>query len=141
MSDAPIGREGAAAPVVLVVEDEAVIRMLLAEWLEDAGFVVVEADSADAAIGAFAGRRDISAVVADLRMPGSIDGLGLASWMREHEPAVPIIITSGFGAHPDVGATNPAIARVVAKPYVPSDVVGWVAVLVGRTGAAGGAPR
>jgi len=74
-------------------------------------------------------------------MPGSMDGLGLARWMREHAPAVPIIITSGFVATHDVAAINPAIARVVAKPYVSRDIVGWVATLVGRTGDAEGVSR
>lgn len=121
-----------AGPVVLVVEDEAVIRMLLADALEDAGFVVVEADGADAAIATFATREDIDAVVTDLRMPGPRDGLGLAGWMCSHAATVPIIITSGFAAPPDAAATNPCIARVVTKPYNPSDVVGWVTELFGR---------
>ncbi len=128
-------------PVVLVVEDEAVIRMILADELEDAGFAVVEVDSADAAVVAFAGRSDIGAVVTDVRMPGSMDGLGLARWMRKYAPTVPIIITSGFVAMSDVAGINPAIARVVAKPYVGRDIAGWVAVLVSRTGDAEGVSR
>jgi len=137
---APMGR-GIPLSVVLVVEDEAVIRMILVDELEDAGFAVVGADGADAAVAVFAGRSDIGAVVTDVRMPGSMDGLGLARWMREHAPAVPIIITSGFVATHDVAAINPAIARVVAKPYVGRDIVGWVATLVSRTGDAEGVSR
>ncbi len=129
------------SPVVLVVEDEAIIRMILAEELEDAGFAVVEADGADAAVAAFAGRSDIGVVVTDVRMPGSMDGIGLARWMRQHAPTVPIIITSGFAAPPDATAINPAIARVVAKPYVGRDIAEWVAALVGGTGTAEGALR
>ena len=128
-------------PVVLVVEDEAVIRAILAEELEDAGFTVVEADGADAATAVLAGRSDIGTVVTDLRMPGSMDGLGLARWMRKHAPTVPIIITSGFATQPDVAANNPAIVRVVAKPYSCRDVAGWVAALVGGTCTAEGARR
>ncbi len=137
---APMGR-GIPPPVVLVVEDEAIIRMILTDELEDAGFAVVEADSADAAVVVFAGRRDIGAVVTDVRMPGSMDGLGLARWMREHTPTVPIIITSGFVAVSDAAGINPAIARVVAKPYSCRDVAGWVATLVGGTGDAEGVSR
>ncbi len=131
MKGATALRESALSHVVLVVEDEAVIRAILAEELEDAGFAVVEADSADAAVAVFAGRSDIGAVVTDVRMPGSMDGIGLARWMREHAPAVPIIITSGFATQPDVAAINPTIVRVVAKPYVGRDIAGWVAALVG----------
>ncbi len=137
----PVREEGVPVPVALVVEDEAVIRAILAEELEDAGFTVVEADSADAAVTAFAGRSDIGIVVTDVRMPGSMDGIGLARWMREHAPAVPIIITSGFAAPPDAAAINPAIVRVVAKPYVGRDIAEWMAALVGGTGTAEGARR
>ncbi len=134
MSGAAMVQQGATAPVVLVVEDEGIIRMLLAEAFEDAGLAVVEADGADAAIAAFSDRKDIGAVVTDVRMPGSMDGLGLAGWMREHVPMVPIIITSGLAARTDVGAINPAIARIVAKPYHAYDLADWVAGLVGRAG-------
>lgn len=141
MSGAALIREGAPLTVVLLVEDEAIIRMILADELEDAGFAVVEADGADAAIAVFAGRRDIGAVVTDVSMPGSMDGLGLARWMREHAPTVPIIITSGFVAIHDLAAINPAIVRVVAKPYSCRDVADWVAARVGGTAAAEGARR
>ena len=132
---------GAAAQVVLVVEDESMIRILLADALEDAGFVVVEAAGADAAIAVFDAGRHVDAVVTDLRMPGTMDGLGLAEWMCGRAPAVPIIITSGFVARSDQAAINPRIVRVVTKPYNPTDVVGWVADLLGPAGAPGGVPR
>ncbi len=115
----------AAANVVLVVEDESLIRMLITDAFEDAGFVVIEADGADAAISIFAARQDIDVVVTDVRMPGTMDGLGLAVWMCEHAPSVPIIITSGFAAPPDA-KTNPCIVHIVTKPYKPSAVVDLV---------------
>lgn len=121
---------GVAGRHVLVVEDEAIIRMLLVDELEDAGIAVVEAESADAAMVALMNGKGIGAVVSDVRMPGSIDGIGLAEWMREHAPAVPIIIVSGFGDAPDWAAINPAIARIVAKPYVPHKIVEWVGELL-----------
>ena len=138
---APVREEGVPHPVVLVVEDEAVIRAILADELEDAGFAVVEADGADAAVAAFAGRSDIGIVVTGVRMPGSMDGIGLARWMGEHAPAVPIIITSGFATRLDATAINPAIVRVVAKPYVGRDIADWMAALAGGTGTAEGARR
>lgn len=120
----------AAATVVLVVEDESIIRMLLCDALEDAGFVVVEAEGADAAIAAFETRQNIGAVVTDLRMPGTMDGLGLARWMCSHTPSVPIIITSGFASRPEAEAANPCVKRVVSKPYNPTEVAGWVGKLL-----------
>ena len=118
-----------ASSVILVVEDEALIRMLLVDAMEDAGFTVVEANGADAAIATFGRRRDISAVVTDVRMPGSMDGIGLAGWMREHVPGVPIIICSGMDTRIDLTITNPAIVRVVSKPYMPDDIASFVAAL------------
>jgi len=115
---------------VLVVEDEAIIRMLLVEELKDTGLVVVEADGADGAMAILGDGAAIGLVVTDVRMPGSTDGLGLAAWMREHAPGVPIVITSGFSTPPDCQAINPAIIRVVSKPYKPRDVVNLLAALL-----------
>lgn len=120
----------AATQVVLVVEDESIIRMLLCDALEDAGFVVVEAEGADPAIAAFDSGQDIGAVVTDLRMPGTMDGLGLARWMCTHTPGIPIIITSGFASQSEAETANPCIKRIVSKPYNPNEVAGWVGELL-----------
>jgi len=113
--------------VVLVVEDEAIIRMMLVDAPKDAGFVAVEAGHADAAVARLAARPDIAVVVTDLRMPGAMDGLGLVRWMCSHAAHVPIIITSGFASLPDGADLNPCIVRVVVKPYDPA---GWIADLL-----------
>ena len=112
--------------VVLVVEDEAMIRMTLVCELEDAGFVVIEAKNADVAMAMLTDRSDIVVVVTDVRMPGSVDGLGLAAWMCEHAASVPIVITSALAELPDIAAINPSIARIVAKPYRSQEVAVWV---------------
>ena len=111
---------------VLVVEDEALIRMMLVEELECSGYQVIEAENADDAITQLDGHPEIDVVVTDVRMPGSIDGLGLAAWMRGNRPLIPIMITSGFSTPPNVVSINPAVFRVVAKPYRPQDVVNWL---------------
>ena len=115
-----------AGTVVLVVEDEAMIRMTLVWELEDAGFVVLEAKNADVAMAMLTDRSDIVVVVTDVRMPGSVDGLGLAAWMREHAASTPIVITSALAELPDIAVINPAIARIVAKPYSSQEVAAWV---------------
>ena len=112
--------------VVLVVEDEAMIRMTLVCELEDAGFVVIEAKNADVAMAMITDRSDIVVVVTDVRMPGSVDGLGLAAWMREHAASTPIVITSALAELPDIAVINPAIAQIVAKPYRSQEVAAWV---------------
>jgi CheY-like chemotaxis protein len=117
---------------VLVVEDEATIRLMLVDELEDTGFEVIEAENADIAIAKLKRNLDIRAVVTDVRMPGSMDGLGLANWMREHRDAIPIVITSGFSTSPDIGSTLPSVVKVIAKPYRPQDVANCLADIVAQ---------
>jgi two-component system, response regulator PdtaR len=106
-------------PTVLVVEDDAQIREIVKDELEDAGYTVVVASDADAAIALLEGRRDIHLVFTDIDMPGSMDGLKLAACVRDRWPPVHIIITTGK-ARP---ATIPANALFIAKPYVGRNVV------------------
>jgi DNA-binding response OmpR family regulator len=125
--------QGRAEPTVLVVEDDGVIRMVLAAELEDRGFAVVEAGTTHAAL---AEGPAVAAVVTDVRVPGPVDGLGLARWMAERAADVPVVVTSGYAVRDrDVAGVNPAIARVIAKPYDPRDVVEAVAELLGRAPA------
>lgn len=124
------GANGGTA--VLVVEDESMIRMMLVDELEEAGLTVIEADGADAAIAKLETDLSIALVVTDIRMPGSMDGLGLARWMHTNTPDCPIIITSGFASPPDFAAINPAISCVWSKPYVPTDVVACVIDMIVR---------
>ena len=64
----------ATRPVVLVVEDEMVLRMRAVDIVEDAGFIPVEAVSADEAITILESRTDVSLLLTDIQMPGSMDG-------------------------------------------------------------------
>jgi CheY-like chemotaxis protein len=103
------------AAAVLVVEDEALIRMDIVECLEDAGFEVIEAATADQAIEVLERRDDIRIVFTDVDMPGSMDGLKLAAFVRERWPPIKLIVTSG---HVPVGEEDlPASGRFFSKPY------------------------
>ena len=92
------GANAQLGPTILVVEDEPVLRTLLAERLRDAGYAVVEAADADEALEVLAHSFDIKLVLSDIQMPGSMDGLGLAHVIRSAYPAVKIVLTSGFAA-------------------------------------------
>ena len=109
-------RQGLAhAPTVLVVEDEVLIRLDIAACLEEAGFDVIEAANADEAIEILEGRDDVRVVFTDVDMPGSMDGLKLASFVRERWPPIKLIVTSG---HVRVEAADlPAGGRFFKKPY------------------------
>ncbi len=81
---------------MLVVEDEAVIRMNIVQVAEDAGYEVLEAANADEAIDILECRNDICAVFTDVRMPGYMDGIRLARAIRGRWPPIQLIIMSGM---------------------------------------------
>lgn len=108
-------------PVVLLVEDEPLVRMLGADFLSDAGFEVVEANDADEALEALQARPEIQVLFTDVNMPGSLDGLALASVARERRPDLKLLI--GSGVVRPVEETLPAEGRFLAKPYRPAAVV------------------
>src|SRR4051794_9847689 len=82
-------------PVVLIVEDETLIRVTAADMVEEAGFDAIMASNADEAIRILESRNDIRAVFTDVQMPGSMDGLRLARVVRNRWPPVALIVTSG----------------------------------------------
>lgn len=81
--------------VVLVVEDEMLLRMRAVDMVEDAGFTPVEAVDADEAVAILESRSDIALLFTDIQMPGSIDGLGLAHAVHKRWPPIKIILVSG----------------------------------------------
>lgn len=106
---------------VLVVEDDALILLDIAEQLREEGFIIYEAANADIAIEMLVRFVDIRLVFTDIDMPGSMDGLKLARAVRDRWPPVKIIITSGrYGLH-----TPPMLigSAFFAKPYTHVDVV------------------
>jgi two-component system, response regulator PdtaR len=86
---------GECLPVVLIVEDEPLLRMLAVEVVEDAGFVAIEACDADQAVILLESRTDISLLFTDINMPGSMDGLKLAHAVRDRWPPIKILLVSG----------------------------------------------
>jgi CheY-like chemotaxis protein len=102
-------------PVVLVVEDETIIRIDIVACLKDEGFTVIEASSADEALEILAAEPAISLIFTDVDMPGSMDGLKLSMAVRDRWPPVKIIVTSG---HRHLGENDlPPGSRFHAKPY------------------------
>jgi CheY-like chemotaxis protein len=81
--------------LVLVVEDELLIRMQAVSMIEEAGYDVVEASNADEAIAILEARTDIRIVFTDIEMPGSMDGLKLARYVRDRWPPIQLVVTSG----------------------------------------------
>jgi CheY-like chemotaxis protein len=115
-------------PVVLIVEDEFLLRMDAAAMIAAAGFEVVEATNADQAIDILESRRDITVVFTDIQMPGSMDGLKLARAVRGRWPPIKIIATSG---HLHIGERDlPEGGRFLPKPYSAGQIAGVLRELV-----------
>jgi CheY-like chemotaxis protein len=107
------GFDVSTEPVVLVVEDVALVRMVLAEMLRGAGFVVIEASDGEEAVRIIESF-PIRLVVSDVHMPGaSLDGLALARWVHEHRPDLKVILASGF-----VSTLDPADAAFHEGPLL-----------------------
>jgi CheY-like chemotaxis protein len=102
-------------PAVLIVEDEALIRIGAAKIIEAEGFEVIEAANADEAIQILEYRSDIRAMFTDVHMPGSMDGLKLAHAVRNRWPPIKIIVTSGRNLI--TVQDLPEGWRFFAKPY------------------------
>jgi DNA-binding response OmpR family regulator len=109
--------------IVVVVEDDAIIRFFICEILTDAGFDVVGAPHADAAVAILRVRaEEIHAVFTDIHMPGSMNGLALAHLSRRSWPWIALLIAS------EVARSQleemPYGSRFLPKPYHPDHVVG-----------------
>ncbi|MES3099447.1 response regulator [Sphingomonas faeni] len=101
--------------VVLVVDDDPLVRVHSLFALEDAGYEVVEAGNAADALACLERRPDIGALFTDIRMHGSLDGVALANVVHERRPDIAILVTSG--AEDVADGTLPATANFVRKPY------------------------
>ena len=114
-------KDASEHPVVLVVEDEILVRMSIVDSIESAGFTVFQAGNADQAIKLLEAHPEIALLFTDIDMPGSMDGLKLAAAVRNRWPPVKIIITSG---HVKIRKEDmPVDGQFFSKPYDPSKVV------------------
>jgi CheY-like chemotaxis protein len=108
-------------PVVLIVEDEFLLRMDAVDMLRNAGFEAVEASNADEAIAILEANLNIHVVFTDVQMPGSMDGLKLAKFVKNRWPPIKIIATSG---RLRISSDDlPEGGRFLPKPYTPDEVI------------------
>lgn len=124
--------EQADVPTILVVEDDPLIRETIVEHLQDCGYCVVDAASAEEAQALLEGGFRVDFVFSDVVMPGKNE-YELAWWIRDRYPKVPILLTSGYDGEAR-HATNTLYAdRLLRKPYLPSQVVHAIDAILHRT--------
>lgn len=117
-------------PVILVVDDDCLIRLYAVDILSDAGFATIEAGDGEEALSLLGQHPEISVLFTDVHMPGPFDGLELARQVHEARADVQLIITSGVARPTD--AEIPDNGQFIAKPYQAAAVTGLI-----RAAAAG----
>lgn len=105
------------AATLLLVEDEVLIRLTVADYLRDCGYHVIEASNAQEALSVLTSDIDIDIVFSDVQMPGTIDGFGLARWVRDHRPGVRVLLTSGLARTSSAARDLCEHGNVLPKPY------------------------
>jgi DNA-binding NtrC family response regulator len=114
---------------ILVVDDEALIRMGTSCLLQDAGYAVLEAADAEAAIKLLESRNDIRVVFTDIKMQGTLSGFNLVHAVFERWPPVHLIVASGLSG--PFETEFPGTARFLQKPYAPEQVLCTLDELLG----------
>jgi CheY-like chemotaxis protein len=125
-------KEAAARREILVIDDDPIMRELMVDWLEGAGYVVRKAESCERAMAEL--ERAPALVVTDMWMPGPC-GAEAIRWMRQKNPGVALIAVSGhFGSGQGCSAEaacEAGAARAIGKPVKRADLLGAVAQLIG----------
>jgi CheY-like chemotaxis protein len=125
--------------VVLVVEDNPLILMSALDLVRTAGFEGVGASSADEAIAILEARADIRLVFTDVEMPGTIDGVKLAHYIRERWPPIHLIVASGRSIMEE--SQLPTGSRFFSKPYDDSTIVEEMTRMLVAIDANGSVPK
>jgi two-component system, response regulator PdtaR len=120
---------GTSPPVVLIVEDDSLLRLLASVVVEEAGCVALEAADADEAVALLESRPDISLLFTDVNMPGSMDGLQLAHAVRSRWPPMKIIVVSAEARLQP--CELPSSSSFIGKPYCPAAMVEQLRSIVG----------
>jgi CheY-like chemotaxis protein len=118
-------------PTVLIVEDEVLIRLLMADELRSQGIHVLEASNAEEALTILESALPVQVLFTDIRMPGRLDGIGLTRLARERFPYIKLMLTS---SHQPEGYTRESADVFIFKPYDLSAVVRHVEALLAQFG-------
>jgi CheY-like chemotaxis protein len=122
---------------VLVVEDEVLVRMVIADYLRECGYRVIEAGSAAEAITVLQSPERVDIVFSDIQMPGDMDGFGLAQWVRRNQPWLKMLLTSGNARSANMAGDLCEGGPLEEKPYHPQSVLARIQKLLAGNSLAG----
>jgi DNA-binding response OmpR family regulator len=111
------GSEDESIQTILVVEDEVLIRLPLAEYLRDCGYRVFEASNVAEAKAVLDADSPVDLVFSDVNMPGNENGFALAVWIRQRHPETKVILTSGIAHASEKAEGLCEDGPLLAKPY------------------------
>ena len=112
-----------SSPTVLVVDDEVLVRMVIADYLRECGYRVLEAGSAEDAVAILNSQMKVDIVFTDLELPGRSSGLELARWIRKRHPDMRVIVTSGVYSSAELAGEWCEAGPPIVKPYASDAVV------------------
>jgi DNA-binding response OmpR family regulator len=114
---AEVSRTGLKAQVILVVDDDNLIRLVIADYLRDCGFEVIEAASGDEAAEVLQSAVPLDLVFTDVQMPGHINGFALARLVRQQHSSIGVMITSGVVNMKTAAGDLYDQVSMIPKPY------------------------
>jgi CheY-like chemotaxis protein len=120
MANDPVAEHPAPPETILFVEDEALIRMDMAEFLRECGYRVHEAANAGEAVQALEAKFAVDLVFTDINLPQGMNGLELADWIFTNRPGVKVVVTTGGAMRSEI---PPAVEPLLAKPYTGRDLL------------------
>lgn len=116
--------------VVLIVEDEMMLRMRAVDMVEEAGYTPIEASDAAEAVAILESRSDIALMCTDIQMPGRMDGVGLAQAVHVRWPSIKIIVVSGQLKPPS--SDLPPRSRFFGKPLEAGQMIAQMRNMIGQ---------
>lgn len=136
MGALPVTEKPAAAPpeIILVVEDEVLIRLEVCDYLRECGFQVLEAATADEAVVVLESGISVDLVFSDVQMPGRLDGFGLARWVRTNRPDIRVVLTSGVARTAELAEDLCSVGPVIEKPFSQKTLINRIRELLASVG-------
>jgi CheY-like chemotaxis protein len=132
--EAPIAKQG-AGETVLVIEDEAIVRLLIVEVLEEAGYTALEAEDGPSGLKILGSGARVDLLITDVGLPGGMNGRQVADAARVGRPDLKVLFVTGFAANAAVsgGLLEPGMA-VVTKPFVMTELANTITQMIERQG-------